>query len=64
MSDAKRPCPRCLGSGWVCERHPTRRWAGASACPCAAPGMPCACNPSAQLIPGTQILISANTGGD
>ena len=36
-------CPRCLGTGYVCENHPDRVWWGvdeANGCDCGA-GMPC-----------------------
>jgi hypothetical protein len=38
-------CKRCDDSGWVCEEHPGRPWAGLHACNCGAAGMPCpVCN--------------------
>ena len=45
------PCPRCDGTGWVCENHHNRPWDGASeradACGCGA-GDPCPdCQPAA-----------------
>ncbi len=50
MREAPFPtkCGICLGSGWVCEEHPTRPWGGMTkskrACECGA-GAPCVCNP-------------------
>lgn len=38
-------CPRCHGSGLVCEEHPDRPWDAGSAedCQCGGAGQPCAC---------------------
>lgn len=33
-------CPRCLGSGIVCEDHPDKAWREGDGC-CGAAGMPC-----------------------
>lgn len=33
-------CPRCLGSGHVCEEHPDKAWDEGDGC-CGAPGIPC-----------------------
>lgn len=35
-------CPKCEGSGWVCENRPDSPWP--DACDCGA-GVPCSCNP-------------------
>jgi hypothetical protein len=45
-----KECPRCLGSGWVCEEHPdlpmhhllgeTERKCGAAGMPCEQPDCP------------------------
>jgi hypothetical protein len=38
-------CGKCDGTGWICEAHHRRPWAGPKACGCGAPGLPCiACN--------------------
>jgi hypothetical protein len=50
MDMTTRPCGRCLGTGYVCEVHPGKAWAGITgpregACEHGA-GMPClACMP-------------------
>lgn len=48
----ERPCPNCDDTGWVCEGHPNKPWAGVSsrndACGCGA-GEPCpACVPEGE----------------
>lgn len=44
-------CPRCLGSGHVCEAHPDRPWENEAGTCCGAPGMPC--NPDLRGDPST-----------
>jgi hypothetical protein len=40
-------CPRCDGTGRVCEAHISRPWDGPNACGCGAAGAPCGrCNNS------------------
>jgi hypothetical protein len=40
-------CPRCDGTGWVCEAHISRPWEGPNACGCGVAGAPCGrCNNS------------------
>lgn len=43
-------CPRCLGSGHVCEDHPDKPWDEGDGC-CSAAGMPC--NPDLRGDPST-----------
>lgn len=62
IMDEPTDCAICEGCGWVCENHELRPWGGesnsAAACDCGA-GMPCTCNPDAQLSAGSQIICSA-----
>ncbi len=34
-------CKDCRDTGWVCEAHPIKPWAGPRFCGCGAGGMPC-----------------------
>jgi hypothetical protein len=43
VSEIDPSCPRCLGSGSVCENHPHLPWGDLlpAGCQCGAAGMPC-----------------------
>lgn len=45
----------CGGGGWICEQHPDRTWPHDN---CAGPGMPCVCNPKAN-VEWSQIIATA-----
>jgi hypothetical protein len=45
---ASERCPRCAGSGIVCEEHPDQPWGRGDSC-CGAAGMPCRPQPEALL---------------
>lgn len=55
MSEA---CSACGGCRWVCESHPDKAWPGGCAC---GPGMPCTCNPSALLGPGSIVIAMSES---
>lgn len=44
-------CPRCQGSGWVCENHEDRPSDVVSdgGCSCGGAAVPCVCNPEAEF---------------
>lgn len=62
-------CPRCDGTGWVCENHRALPWNGTSdrkdACGCGA-GAPCAvCVPKGAWPPpqeGEVVICSVHSG--
>ena len=48
-------CDICNGELWTCESHFNESWPD---CGCPAPGVPCVCNPDADLPPGFKVLCS------
>jgi hypothetical protein len=52
-------CRRCGNYGWVCADHQDVPWLEGKGCGCGAEGAPCACNPTAEMPPGTLVVAEA-----
>lgn len=50
---------KCGGERWICEEHPELPWPHDD---CPGPGMPCHCNPNAELNPGFTVIMTAKDG--
>lgn len=58
MAHLTEPCALCRGDGWLCERHPEQAWEHDS---CRSAGVPCGCNPTADMPPGFNVEIALPT---
>jgi len=51
-------CDICNDELWTCENHFNEPWPD---CGCPGPGVPCVCNPDADLPPGFTVLCSVDS---